>query len=205
MLWLVRAGAEEAEQALRSAPATRDDLADAALLPPRLGAARLYRRRLLRAQAARVLEARPKDVVIERMAHGGQRILSPRALFASLASRGEWLAIAVSDRPIGVDVETVPTEQPLPVNLLHPREQAVLAGLAGEARETAFLRFWTAREAYVKAAMRGLSEALSTIEARDAPGGEGVLLIEAGAVRAHAAVAMTKDLIAAVVELGGPE
>ena len=205
MLWLVEVGSPQAEAALWSAPATADDLADAAPLTPSLGAARLHRRRLLRAYAARTLGVGSDEIRIERGRAGGQRIVAPELLFASIAARGAWTAIALSSHQMGVDIETRLVEQPLPTALLHPREKDVLAKLSGADRDLAFLRFWTAREAYLKAAGRGLPAELSSVEAKDDPDGQGVLLIETDVVHARATVTLTEDLVVAVVELRAPE
>ena len=201
MLRLVRAGSDEAEEALRSAPATVDDLTDAAHLGPIKGAARLIRRRLLRAYAASTLGVAPATVSLGRSAQGGLYVLGPTHLFASVAGRGDWTALALSDRPVGVDVEIRPPEHPLPLNLLHPRERRTLEALSGPIRDLAFLRFWTAREAYVKAQEKGLPAELAEIEAQNAAGGPDVNLIEQAIAVARAAITMQADAIAAVVEL----
>ena len=205
MLWLVKKWSVEAETALRSTPATAQDLADAAPLAARLGAARLYRRRLLRAFAARTLGVGSGEIGIQRVESGGQRITTPSHLFASVAKRGDWTAVVTSIHPVGVDIEILPAEQPVPLDLLHHRERAALENLPTEAIDLAFLRFWTAREAYLKATGRGLPAELSTVEAQDDPGGERVLLIEAHKIRARAAITVTDECVVAVVELRAPE
>lgn len=205
MLWIVRAGSSDEEEALSLARATPQDLADAAALGPERGAARLYRRRLLRAFAARTLAVHPDAVGIARNDSGGVAITGPTPLFASVSGRDGWTALALSEHPVGVDVESRPAETPLPLDLLHPRERDHLRGLEGAAANLAFLRFWTAREAYVKATGAGLPIELSRIEARDDGKGQEVLLREDGVVRARACPAVTDDYVAAVVQIGAPD
>ena len=148
-----------------------------------------------------MLDVSAGDVEIERLSSAGQRIVAPRPLFASLAGRGDWIAVVVAVHPVGVDVETLPVDQPMPLDLLHPREREAVLGIPEPDRGVAVARFWTAREAYCKATGRGLPNDLASIEARDDPAGEGVLLIENGKVRAIAALTITDDYVVAVVEL----
>ena len=152
-----------------------------------------------------MLDVSARDVEIERLGSGGQRIVAPQPLFASVAGRGDWIAVVVAAHPVGVDVETLPVEQPMPLNLLHPREQGALLDIREPDNKVAFARFWTAREAYCKATGRGLPNDLASIEARDDPAGTGVLLIENDGVQAIAALTITDDYIVAVVELAAPE
>ena len=198
MLWLVRRGSEEAEAALARTRATLEDMADAAPLGPRLGAFRLYRRRLLRSLAAEMLGAEPGAVRIERRPEGGLFIAAPELLHASVAASGDWTALALARHPIGVDVEMLTETHSVPLDLLHPAEREALLERDEADRSIAFLRFWTAREAYCKAQGRGLPAELSTIRAAD--DGDGVILFEEGRAPKQATLTITADLICAVVE-----
>jgi len=117
---------------------TTADLADAAAVPAADGgAARLWRRRLLRTLAAHWLEVAPRDLVFERDA-GAARIVAPRRCFVSAASRGVWSVVAVGRARIGVDLELAGAEIEL---------YASARGIAPEAA----CRRWTATEACAKA------------------------------------------------------
>ncbi len=182
---------------VQPARATEADLADAAKLGPEHGARRLYRRRLLRAVAAEALEVHPDLIVIERQPHGGVRIAGPKPLHASLSGRGEWTALAISDNPVGVDVEIHPPDREPPFDLLQPLEQEAI--LADPEPRRLFLRFWTAREAYLKAQGRGLD--VMPDQVRAARRGEEVALVETGRPIAFAVIHQRDDAISAIVEL----
>jgi 4'-phosphopantetheinyl transferase len=188
---LVREGTLEPPKAM---PA---DLADAAPLGPDLGARRLWRRRLLRGLAAEALGAHPDTVEIARDAKGMVRITGPKPLHASLSGRGKWTALAVAAHPVGVDVEVDPPDREPPFDLLQPLEQETI--LADPQSVRLFLRFWTAREAYLKAEGRGLD--VMPGEVRAARRGEEVALIEAGRPIVFARIVERDDAIAAIVEL----
>jgi len=85
-------------------------------------------------------------------------------------------------REVGVDVEGVrnsgfATEEIYDTVFSEPEKQA-LAHLRGEDKRTTFLRFWTLKEAYIKADGRGVSLPLKRIDV-SAPGGRAAVLDEA--------------------------
>ncbi|MGX2998284.1 4'-phosphopantetheinyl transferase family protein [Streptomyces sp. JNUCC 64] len=83
---------------------------------------------------------------------------SPVPLHFSLSHSHGLTVVAVSDAPVGVDVERVPAaptaEATLPA--LHPGERAELRGLPPHALPPALARLWTRKEAYLKALGTGL-------------------------------------------------
>lgn len=181
----------------RPVPATAADLADAAELGPARGAERLARRRLLRGFAAEVAGVHPDAVAVERLGTGQVRITAPEPRYASLAQRGPWVALAISEVPVGVDVETCPAENPLPLHLLHPDERREIEAATDPG--ALFLRFWTAREAWLKAQGRGLDVELGALRARAS--GKVVLVGEPGGPAALARIIERDNAIAAIVEL----
>ena len=72
-------------------------------------------------------------------------------LHLSLATRAGLVAVALAERPVGIDVELVDLARPPPLAALHREEAAMLLGLPESARPLAFARLWSAKEAYVKA------------------------------------------------------
>ena len=179
------------------AHATPDDLADAAVLGPEGGAKRLMHRRLLRAMAAEFLDVHPDQLRFHREPSGLVRITEPQPLYASIAARGVWTALAIAPHPVGVDVELYPPDRDPPFDLLQQLEQDVI--LADPDPAGRFLRFWTAREAYLKADGRGLS--VMPDQVRAAQRHSEVALIEAGRPIAIARIVERDDAIAAIVEL----
>ena len=85
-------------------------------------------------------------------------------------------------REVGVDVEGlrnngVAMEEIAETVLSEPEKQA-LARFGGEDKRTTFLRFWTRKEAYIKADGRGVSLPLERIDV-SAPEGQVAVLDEA--------------------------
>jgi 4'-phosphopantetheinyl transferase len=67
------------------------------------------------------------------------------------------VAIGMSDRPVGVDVELIEANAPEPAwNILHPRERDWLSKQNPDERVESFLALWCAKEAYLKAIGLGL-------------------------------------------------
>ncbi|WP_102225042.1 4'-phosphopantetheinyl transferase family protein [Acidimangrovimonas sediminis] len=78
----------------------------------------------------------------------------------NLSHAGGWAALAVcdADLPLGLDIEAHRAVEPeVAERFFAPAEAAALRGLRGPARETAFFRLWTRKEALVKAVGQGLS------------------------------------------------
>lgn len=77
----------------------------------------------------------------------------------SLSHGGGWIAVAATGSGrLGVDVETPrAVSASLAQRCLAPAELAWLQQASGQARNTRFLRLWTAKEAYLKATGVGLA------------------------------------------------
>ena len=73
----------------------------------------------------------------------------------SSSSRENIALFALSREKVGVDVE-IATNAPPAWNVLHEKEKAALAALPLGRQGEAFLRIWTAKEAYLKALGLGL-------------------------------------------------
>jgi len=141
-----------------SLPPTDIEDAEAEALVPNLRAEFLARRRLLRQAVALRTGVAPGDVLIARDANGAPRVTSARQpIFVSLAARGGLVAIGISDRPVGIDVEVIEANTPEPAwNILHPREREWLSKQSVPAQRGSFLALWCAKEAYLKAIGLGL-------------------------------------------------
>jgi phosphopantetheinyl transferase len=116
------------------------------------------RRPLLHALVVRAMSINPDAVVIEHREGSPPTIAKPlgSGLHLSVGSRGFYTAAAIAASPIGVDVELLDERGQVPWNVLHEREAAFLAGLAGHDRALAFARMWSLKEAYLKALGAGL-------------------------------------------------
>ncbi len=67
------------------------------------------------------------------------------------------MAVGLAGEPVGVDVEEIQQDAPVPLALLHPLEQAELERASAADRTTVFAQVWAAKEAYVKALGTGFA------------------------------------------------
>jgi 4'-phosphopantetheinyl transferase len=132
---------------------------------PLLRARYVVGRAVLRRLLAEVLGVEPGAVPIRRGVRGRPAIAGDRAVdfnvshTAGHALVGIAHAVPAATR-IGVDVERVDravNADRLAARVLAPREAAVLATYAPEARRQRFLRHWTSKEAMSKATGDGLA------------------------------------------------
>jgi 4'-phosphopantetheinyl transferase len=85
----------------------------------------------------------------------GKPVFSARPeVWFSLSHGGGWVACAVSNRPVGVDVQPVRAVKLSLARRFHPQERAWLEGQSPEEQQQAFFRLWTRKEAWVKAQSR---------------------------------------------------
>ena len=83
----------------------------------------------------------------------GKPYLEGHSLCFNVSHSGEYLAIAVSEQPVGIDIQK-PKE--IKDGMYRKVVQPMEEGLIGENREKDFLRLWTLKESFVKADGRGL-------------------------------------------------
>lgn len=94
----------------------------------------------------------------------------------NVANGGAWAVCAVATgRDVGVDIEplrSVPDALPLAHRFFSPDEYRALAVLSAESRDAAFLRCWTAKEAWVKALGLGFAASFDNFIAPVSPNDE---------------------------------
>ncbi|MDY0745046.1 4'-phosphopantetheinyl transferase superfamily protein [Paucibacter sp. R3-3] len=119
------------------------------------------------------------------------RTLCEPGLFANLSHSGDWLACAVADTPVGVDIERADRPRGdlagLAAMVHGPTPCAELAGVAEPQRLRRFYELWTLKEAALKRAGLGLDFArMRAMEFRPDPTGDALSLVheEAGLVLA---------------------
>ena len=79
--------------------------------------------------------------------HGAPSL--PGGPYFSISHCKQGIAVAISDEPIGIDIEAIrPLSEGLVQKAMNPQEQAQIAAAANPAQE--FIRLWTRKEAYVK-------------------------------------------------------
>ncbi len=98
---------------------------------------------------------RPLDIAVHE---GGKPYLTaaPHVHF-SLSHSRTWVVCAVSDHPVGVDIQQCRSGRSgVAERFFHPDEVRYLSSLPPDERETAFYTLWALKESYVKADGRGL-------------------------------------------------
>ena len=114
------------------------------------------RSRLRRETAAGILARqldRPEAALTIDHLPGGRPVLPGcEGLHLSLATRA-----GLARDPVGVDVEEIQPETPVPLALLHALEQAELERAPAADRASVFAQIWAAKEAYVKALGTGFA------------------------------------------------
>lgn len=127
----------------------------------------------LRVLLGGVLELPPARVTLVRLAcpgcgalHGRPAVAGPAGgrVHFSLSHTDGLALVALAGRPVGVDVERLPSAATAMdvSSSLHPSERAELERMAAAERPAAFARCWTRKEAYLKGTGEGLAgEALS--------------------------------------------
>ncbi len=86
----------------------------------------------------------------------------------NLSHAGNWVLVAVDRQPVGVDVESFPTNLLLDTLLPTTCSVAEQRYVRGSQNATAaFLQLWTRKEALLKAIGRGLVDNLDTVPALD--------------------------------------
>ena len=83
----------------------------------------------------------------------GKPYFSNCALHFNVSHSGEYLAIAVSEFPVGVDIQEPKNIKDGMFRKVVQTEEAVLIG---DDRQNDFLRLWTLKESFVKAEGKGL-------------------------------------------------
>lgn len=98
------------------------------------------------------------------LAEGGKPYLPAlRDVHFSLSHSGGWVVCALSDRPVGVDIEQrTPGRRDVAGRFFHEDEVRYLNSLPEKQREDSFYAFWVLKEAFVKATGRGLALPLRT-------------------------------------------
>lgn len=138
----------------------------------------LRRRALLRLLVARRLDLAADAVVVSYDARGApvlrqprmpqNRSRSARRLFLSLSARGRLAAFALAQEPVGIDLELLVDPGPLAAALT-AAERAAVAGAPEHDRPVMVLRYWTAKEAYLKALGTGLLRDPASVEIAAGP------------------------------------
>lgn len=101
---------------------------------------------------------------IRRGAHGKPRLEGlPVALHFNISHSGDYIAVALSDREVGIDIERQGTARmAVARRFFHPDELRALEALPAAARDERFFRLWVAKESFLKYTGTGLSASLDS-------------------------------------------
>ncbi|MCZ8186864.1 MAG: 4'-phosphopantetheinyl transferase superfamily protein [Beijerinckiaceae bacterium] len=110
----------------------------------------LLRRRAVRALAAAVLDQAPEDFRITRSTAGAP-CLAGTDLRISFSGRAPYSAILIARKPAGIDLEGLIRSDAIPWKVLREDESRLLKALPPAQQGEAFIRLWSAKEAYAKA------------------------------------------------------
>lgn len=115
----------------------------------------------LRTLLARYLDIEPISIQFEYLPHGKPVLVNdPTIQFNLSHSQDLALCVVTCQHAVGIDVEFL---RPVAVNniarrFFRPNEWATLATLNPIEQQSAFFRYWTCKEAYLKACGDGLSK-----------------------------------------------
>ena len=92
------------------------------------------------------------------IAEGGKPYLvNEPGVHFSLSHSANWAVCAISDHPVGVDIERCePGRRDIASRFFHKEEVRYLNTLLPSARDDAFYKLWTLKESFVKSTGRGL-------------------------------------------------
>lgn len=110
-------------------------------------------------------------VSLARTASGKPFIPEQENFHFNLSHSGRWVVIAWSDRPLGIDVETVlmdGSKEKLAQRFFHPDEQTYLFSVSGDDRAKRFYEIWTKKESYLKYLGTGINRPLDSFSVFDA-------------------------------------
>ncbi|HIT54117.1 MAG TPA: 4'-phosphopantetheinyl transferase superfamily protein [Candidatus Fimivicinus intestinavium] len=125
---------------------------------------------LARAMLAQTLRCPPGAISISRGAHGKPELCGAPNLFFNISHSGHYAVCAVSDRPVGIDIEQQRAYRPqLAGRVCSEAEQSLLA----QSRDPSqlFCRLWTLKESFVKCTGAGLGAHLNKISFSFSPDG----------------------------------
>lgn len=127
-------------------------------------------RTVLREALARVLDVAPSDLVFELGPHGRPALVTvepPPGLDFNLSHSSNVVVAAVAPTAVGVDIEArreIGLADRLARRFFAPAERDAVLNAVGAKRDSAFLRIWTQKEAWLKATGIGIGMALRAVE-----------------------------------------
>lgn len=94
--------------------------------------------------------------------HGKPYLEGATDFYFSISHAGEYVALAVDDEPVGLDVEKLQHRVNVAKRFYSEREQEAI--LQAQGPEIEFTKIWTAKEAFLKYTGKGLADPLAEID-----------------------------------------
>lgn len=116
---------------------------------------------MLRLILADYLGASPKEIIFKRGFHNKPFVAHPMEVHFNVSYSNNWIIIAVSPVPLGVDIEYIKSNFPYQ-EIMHDcfTKEEREAIMASSLPQHQFFRLWTRKEALVKATSQGLDDNL---------------------------------------------
>jgi 4'-phosphopantetheinyl transferase len=98
------------------------------------------------------------DITFEKNEYGKPFLLGVDKIHFNISHSGNWVVCAISDYPVGIDVETIkPTDFEIAKRFFSKYEYTALKSQPDDQKQTYFFKLWTLKESYIKAVGKGLS------------------------------------------------
>ncbi len=107
-----------------------------------------------------------KDIVFSVTERGKPYCRSHREIYFSLSHSGDFIALAISDRDVGIDIEKIRQAKETLVKRVCC-ENEISAIFSSENPDETFTEIWTKKEAYLKALGTGIDRELTSIDTTD--------------------------------------
>ncbi len=98
------------------------------------------------------------DITFGANEYGKPFLLGADKIHFNISHSGNWVVCAISDNPVGIDVETIkPTDFEIAKRFFSEDEYTALKSQHDDEKQTYFYKLWTLKESYIKAVGKGLS------------------------------------------------
>ncbi|MEM8613210.1 MAG: 4'-phosphopantetheinyl transferase superfamily protein [Cyanobacteria bacterium P01_H01_bin.105] len=124
-------------------------------------------RRSLRQILAGYSQIPPASLIFDYGPYGKPCLRNHDGLQFNLSHSGEYALCGVARQTVGIDIEQLRSMERLDgliKRCLAPSEQQAISSVSSVQLSSAFLKYWTCKEAYLKATGQGISESLAAIE-----------------------------------------
>ncbi len=102
--------------------------------------------------------AKNAELVFGLNEYGKPILIKPEGIHFNISHSGEWVACAIDDNPVGIDIEMIkPVDYKISERFFSEKEYLFLMNQPEEMRLKYFYIFWTLKESCIKADGRGLS------------------------------------------------